>query len=236
MKMNYLAVPAFAAALALIASGASAQIVVDGVVEAEYGAALASDDVLPTAGEGGESGNPVVDLADLFVANDATDLFVAVTIAADISGGNDWGKYAVYINSPGLPAPTANDNWGRAVAGSSNFQFHSWVDGGGGAGFNVWDGVAFQNAAVDTDFAFATAATSVVEFSVPLATLNVVQDDIIQINAWVTGGGGGDNAQDGIPSTIANATDWGTTSDLTPMVNYTIQPPPSSISDWMILE
>jgi hypothetical protein len=223
MKTKHLAL---ALGLGLLASTGYAQLTVDGVVDAAYGAPLATDDVLPTAGEGGGDATPILDLANLYVGNDATHLYVAITVAGDIAVTN-WGKYIILINSPGIAGTTTGAVWVRADSSVSNYQVSSWVDSGGGTEFDKWNGSAWAdstgNAAIGN-----TSVPGVVEARIPLSELG--NPSSITIAAYSTGGGATDPAIDALPGANGNS-NWATPTTLTTFAPYTIG---SSVEDWCL--
>jgi hypothetical protein len=132
---NEIQIVAIAAGV-LLAAGSASAITVDGVVDAGYGAAVSSDAILPTVGEGGAGANGPMDLQDLYAITDSGTLYVALTINSDIAA-NNWGKYVVYIDTDtAIAGSSTGDQWGRAISSTgSDYQFHCWVDSGGGSGF-----------------------------------------------------------------------------------------------------
>ncbi len=220
----------FAAIAAAFMTGSAFAITVDGTLDAGYGSAVATD---PT---GDPVGGDPVDLSGLYITDDGTDLFIALEINVDVAT-TDWGKYCLFINSPNLTGTSTTDQWGRAATSTSNYQFHSWVDSGGGAGFNLWNdgGSTWDPGAGGEAFAFAGGGVpSYVEASIPLANLG--NPTTIDIAAWTTAGGGGDNAQDSIPTPSGgDPTDWSTTVDVDNFYTYNVTGG-SSVSDWMLMD
>lgn len=220
---------AFAAALVGLAAASAPAITVDGIVDAGYGAAVSTDPTtawVAAGDEGGAGNNGILDLENLHAIADAGNLYIALTIDGDITAA-DWGKYCVFINSPNLTGTSTTDQWARPVTSTSNYQFHSWVDAGGGSGFHVWDNgtTAWVAAGSGTAFAFdGGQVPSVVEISIPLSQLG--NPSSVDIVAWSTAGGGTDNAQDAIPAANGNAADWGTVRNLTSFVNGVHLPDP----------
>ncbi len=189
-----------------------ASILVDGIVDAAYGAPAASDQ----AGDG--NGNAVMDLLDLYIAEDADYFYFAFTINADISGGNNWGKYAIYIDTTNDANGATSDAWTRSVVVSDThkpeYGIYTWVDQ---SPYNTtrvqfwrWTGSSWTQDGTIVDAALSTGVTSTIEWQVARSALG--DPDEFWCEAWSTGGGGGDNAQDTIndPSEDWNASDWTT--------------------------
>ena len=86
-----------------VAQGAS--IVIDGVKEADWGDALASDPL-------GDMSEPNLDLQGLYVVEDADNFYFGFDAAA-----SNWGMaYGIYIDSDQIDGSGAtSDPWGRAV-------------------------------------------------------------------------------------------------------------------------
>ena len=83
--------------------------VMDGIVDAEYGPVIASD----PAGDS-QGGNPV-DLTNLWMTDDALNYYVIFEVNTDFSA-NNWGKYALYLDTSGDVAGAPSDAWGRPVS------------------------------------------------------------------------------------------------------------------------
>lgn len=205
--------------LTLLTATSHAQFTVDGVVEGAYGSPLATDDTIPVAGEGGGDATPILDLANLYVGSDSTNLYIAVTIAGDIVATN-WGKYIILINSPGITGTGTGAAWGRADNSASNFQIATWVDASTGTQFFKWDsGTTAWAAASGSALVGNAAVPGVVETSVALSDLG--NPASVAIAAYSTGGGIVDPAIDAIPGANGNST-WGSTTTLTNFATYSL--------------
>ncbi len=192
------------------AQPAAPNIAVDGVIDAAYGAPLASDPL-------GDAVNGVnLDLGELYVAEDATNFYFAFTINANIGGGNNWGKYAIYVDTTNNGSGGATDAWGRNVVVNDphkpEFGMYSWVDCGtynsSCTQFWQWGGSSWsQNGAID-EAARLIGSTSVLEWR--MAKTKLGSPSQMWIEVWSTGGTTTDNPQDTIndPADDWNATDW----------------------------
>jgi len=206
-------------------SGLNATPIVDGVVDASYGPVIASD----PAGDG--NGNGPMDLTNLWVTQDSTYFYFAFEVNTDLSA-NNWGKYAIYIDTTNDANGATSDAWGRAVTVSDphkpEYGIYSWLDAApyDAADSNVvqWTGSAWDWGSAQTldAVAFGAGATSIIEWSVAKSKLG--NPSQIWVEVWDTGGGGSDNAQDTLnfPANDWNAADWSTTAVLsvsTPVVS-----------------
>jgi hypothetical protein len=215
-------------AMALLSGTAWADGTLDGVAGAGYGAAVATDPIMPAAGEGGAGANGPMDLENLYVYYDATDVYICLTVNSDI-GTNNWGKYKVFIQTDNGGAGGTSDPWGRAIATggtfSPQFALSTWVDGGGGTNAHKWTG-AWTDQSGTWAGGMAISATGNtgghggVEWKVPKAWLG--NPAKVDVEATCTANGGTDNGQDTVPSDV-NATDWGTVTTLdAPQVNIDV--------------
>ncbi len=99
--------------------------VIDGVVDAVYGTVIATD--APADSQGGAP----VDLSNLWVTQDASYFYFAFEVNTNLSA-NNWGKYALYIDTTGDAAGATTDAWGRSVVVSDphkpEYGIYTWVD------------------------------------------------------------------------------------------------------------
>ena len=189
--------------------------VMDGTLDACYGTAEATDQT----GDG--NGNTVMDLIQLYVCNDANYWYFYFTINANINT-TTWGKYALYIDTTNDANGATSDAWGRNVTVSDThkpeFGLYSWVDNlpydVTDSQFWAWGGSSWsQNGSLD-GVGRSYGTTSALEWKVAKTKLGSPSE--IWCEAWCTGGGGTDNAQDtsNDPAEDWNATDWSTTAVL----------------------
>jgi glycosidase len=200
-------------------------IVVDGLIDAAYGPPVASD----PAGDG--NGNAVMDLLDLYVAEDASYLYFAFTINADINTTN-WGKYALYVDTSNDASGATSDAWTRNVAVNDphkpEYGLYSWVDCGSYdpscTQVWAWNGSGWSGSGtLDSAAKATTGITSTLEWQIQKSRLG--NPDEIWVEVWDTGGGSSDNAQDTIndPADDWNAADWSTTAVLDNSTYYDVQ-------------
>jgi len=177
-----------------------------------YGLPIAID----AAGDG--NGNAVMDLGELYVAEDSNFFHFRFTINADI-GATNWGKYALYLDLDGLPGSGAtSDAWTRKVVAQDphrpEYGIYTWVDvppydppdtqvvhwtGDG------WDWPNVQQVDAVT---LTAGPVSTIEWKVARSKLGNPAGFWCEV--WSTGGGSNDNAQDTInfPAEDWNASNW----------------------------
>jgi uncharacterized repeat protein (TIGR01451 family) len=228
MLASLLGLPSAAAAPPAPSSAAASTqsgIVVDGVIDAAYGPPIASD----PAGDG--NGNAVMDLLDLHVAEDTSYLYFAFTINADITATN-WGKYAIYVDTTGDGSGATSDAWTRNVAVDDphkpEYGLYSWVDcptyDPSCTEIYAWNGSGWNGpSTLDAVAKATTGITSTLEWQIQKSRLG--NPDEIWVEAWSTGGGSSDNAQDTIndPANDWNASDWSTQAVLDNSTYYDVQ-------------
>ncbi|MCP5095344.1 MAG: glycoside hydrolase family 13 protein, partial [Chloroflexi bacterium] len=205
-------------------------IVIDGIIEADYGDPLASDPVDPP------QGNANLDMGDLYVTDDVDNFYIAYTINADI-GTTNWGKYLLYIDTTNDSNGATSDAWGRNVVVDDphkpEFSINNYVDGGvfdtSTVQYFSWNGAGWDNIGSVEEAALATGSTSVIEYRVSKASLG--NPETIWLEVFSTGGGA-DPAQDTInePADDWNATNWVDQSTLAVSTEYPapVDPPIST--------
>jgi glycosidase/fibronectin type 3 domain-containing protein len=232
----FLALSLFLSPAASLAQAPTQEIIqsspptVDGVVDAEYGPAVATD----PAGDS-QGGNPV-DLTNLWVTQDATHYYFAFEVNTEFAT-NNWGKYAIYLDTTGDSNGATSDAWGRAVVAADphkpEYAIYTYVDslpyGIEDVPLYVWNGINWENSLTVDAAAIGSGSTSIIEYSVSKSKLGYPEK--LWVEVWSTGENGGDNAQDTInfPSNDWQASDWGSLATLsvsTPilLVNGVIEP------------
>jgi hypothetical protein len=187
------------------------------VLDPEYGAPEGRD----SNADG--NGSEVMDLVDLNVIDDGEAWYFHFTIDGDIEG-EDWGKYAIYIDTTNDAEGATYDAWLRNVIVEDphkpEFGIYTWVDGEDPYGpekvqFWYWEeGTSVWRAGEPIeDAALAGGRGSGIEWKVSKAALGNPQ--IFWCEAWSTGPDVV-NAQDTIndPPEDWNAWDWETTAVL----------------------
>jgi glycosidase len=199
-------------------------IIVDGLIDDDYGPPVASD----PPGDG--NGNANMDLLDLYVAEDEAYLYFAFTINSDIAASN-WGKYIIYVDTTNDASGASDDAWTRSVSVNDphkpEFGLYSWVDNPpydpSHTQFWSWDGGWSQFGTLDGAAMSTTGITSTLEWQIQKSRLGNPEE--IWFEAWDTGGGDHDNAQDTIndPPDDWNAFDWSTPAVLDNSTYFDIQ-------------
>ena len=197
--------------------------IVDGVVDESYGPVIATDPAGDSLG-----GNPV-DLVNLWMTQDMDNYYFAFEVNTDFAT-NNWGKYALYIDTTNDANGATSDAWGRRVVANDphkpEFAIYTYLDappyGPEDTQFYAWDGSSWSNIGTVSQAAIGAGTTSIVEWSIPKSSLGSPSQ--LWVEVWSTGGGGTDNAQDTVnfPSNDWQASDWGSLATLavsTPFVN-----------------
>jgi hypothetical protein len=165
-----------------------------------------------------------LDIVKMEVGDTATDVVFRLTVNGDVSTTN-WGKFMIGIanGKGGVTGGTKSGNgWSRPInldAGTIGGMTHwigTWVDGGSGANFFTYTGSAWTETAATYSgnfpgFSVVAGAQSVITYTVPKATLGVVNGDTIKFDAYSSGGGGGDSAVDALANPNTSITSWGQT-------------------------
>jgi len=200
-----------------------AQVLLDGVIEREYGPPLAIDPTLPSAGEGGPERSPYLDLAELYATDDGNDLMISVTVKGDVTP-HDWAKYVVFVDSPAIEGRASGCAWPRAINVRSNFQVSFWLTGGGGADFHRWNAAtaSWENLGLTggSGMIRRSGNLATLECRIPLRELG--QPTRLELAACSTANEAISPALDIIPTANGNATAWNTTSAITSTVTYHI--------------
>jgi glycosidase len=202
-------------------------LLVDGEIDAPYGNPIASD----SAGDG--NGNAVMDLLDLYVTEDASQYYFAFTVNADISAPNNWGKYAIFIDTTNDENGATTTVFNRSVLVNDphkpEYIMFSWVSDPtyniGSTQLVAWNGSEWDwttNRPLDKA-ALSVGSISTIEWAVQ--KIHLGNPETMWLEVWDTGNNNWDNAQDTInnPAEDWNATDWTTTSYLDVSTQY----PPS---------
>jgi hypothetical protein len=174
-----------------------------------------------------------LDIVSVGITNDATNLYVDVTLNADLDATN-WGKYALAINNGTSPSDAGN-GWGRNIDWNGQTITHwvaTWADDfGTGIGGQVWsfDGANWNETGglAGSDDSQHAAGRQI--FTVALADLGLGFGDVMLFDL-VSTGGGNDPGVDHLSNASFATDDWGVTSVAGNFLAYTIVPAPSALA------
>jgi hypothetical protein len=212
-----------------LGSAAQAAPTVDGVVDASYGAPLASDPV------GDYVGLPQWDLSKLWVTHDTTHLYIAFSIAGDISANPaDEKNYLFYIDTTGDAAGATSDAWKRKITAKSphrpEYSINTWYKGGSYGGANVelrrWTGSAWDPTASPIAGAAMKVSGGVTTIEWKVARVDLGSPNDLYVEVISTGSFVTDNAQDTINTPAddwnapSGATQWTTPATVTCSTHY----------------
>ncbi len=196
-------------------------IVLDGVNDFLPGNLLDAD--------GGDTQFPNIDLGDIFLTNDAVNLYLGESI--------DQGGWAQVQLGVAIDVNTATggdvDPWGRALEWSGaplkpDFIFYVNLDNNWQASYQ-WDGAAWVTMAEGPGSLNWQTGTSFRELAIMLGTLGVGAGDVINVEAWVTQEGSTKGpldamAGDGVQLSTPTFTLWDTPAPIpmSAMLPYTV--------------
>ena len=167
------------------------------------------------------TGSGTLDITGMEVSNTSSDINFKLTVNGDVTT-TDWGKFMVGIATGKTDGTLTGNGWGRPINLSydndpfatqiigMNHWIGTWVDSGGGSqlfnynnGTTTWDGPATL-----TSFSFTGGTTSEINMSIPLASMGVIPGDVIYFDAYSSGGGAGDSANDSLANPNVAVTGW----------------------------
>jgi len=180
------------------------------------------------------AGGGILDIVSLEVNNDATNISFKFTLAGDVEA-TDWGKYMVILDTdPG--GDTVGNGWGRPISMTqgADYWIGSWVDSGNGAELYNYSGVwsrteATYDPAPNNDISISKSGNTVTVTTL-LSNMGLSAGDIVFLDAFTSGGGGGDGAVDSLGNPGVQIGDWGNPSEAH-IVTYQVKvPEPSTIA------
>ncbi|MEM9064629.1 MAG: PEP-CTERM sorting domain-containing protein [Planctomycetota bacterium] len=228
---------AFAAAIAMVAGAASADVYNDA-----SGRAIApgvGGDMHPFFDDQGFSH---LDISSVEITNDSQWLYIRVDLVGDIDATN-WGKYAIGIDTGNSVGDNSN-GWGRNIDWGRNINFWSatWADDNGsgfGGEFYGYDdgggawGLIDATYAASTDIAGDDSTHGAAQsWRLSLSALGIGIGDTIEFDV-VSTGGGADPGVDHLSRSGAGdfaTTEWGVTSTAGTFLSYTLVPTPGAIA------
>lgn len=180
----------------------------DGIVEEDYGEPLLQDATSDNLEQ-----HPHLDLAKLYVTQDADSLFIALEIAGDIFT-EQWGSYLVYMDTTHDAQGAIEDVGKRPITVADPYKPEFRLDMrvverndtvNGNYEFYAWDGESWQAVTLTGGAAIQNGDTSVIEVQIPLATLGFPQ--IVNLGVVSTGRGRVHTAGD-ILGSASSPADW----------------------------
>lgn len=198
---------------------------IDGFIDAEYGNPIATD----PPGDG--NGNYAMDLLDLYVTEDAENIYVAFSVNENLAATN-WGKYALYIDTTNDSYGAITDAWGRSVIVDNphqpEFGIYTYADNppydASDTQFWAYSNNVWTQTGTVAEAALGTGNPSVFEYRISKTSLGNPSE--VWMEVWSTGGGAIDNAQDTIndPANDWDATDWYSQASLSNSTYYPVTP------------
>ncbi len=173
------------------------------------------------------------DITSVTVTNDATNLNVTLNVNASIVSPNDWPKYMMAFDTA-TGGDGASNAWGRAITmPGTDYWLGSWVDSGGGVQLFHTDGVGgwtqLNSGTPSQDL--TGASTGTVQWSIPLATLGLVNGNTFTFDVYSSGDNSGNGANDALSNSSQASSGWNVAYDSgTHVSTYTVVPEPASLS------
>jgi hypothetical protein len=178
-------------------------------------------------------GNAHMDITQVDVTDDGTNITFKVTLNGSIANPNDWGKYVIGINTNNATgdfgAPVGNP-WGRniAMADGTDAWIGSWVDSGGGIQPWTYAGGSWtQNGS-----GVPVLSGNMTSITTSLASLGLSAGQTFKFDVYTTGGGGGDSANDSAANPAQSITNWPGpyTTPAGGGLSYTTVPEPATVA------
>ncbi|HKQ46480.1 MAG TPA: PEP-CTERM sorting domain-containing protein [Phycisphaerae bacterium] len=177
------------------------------------------------------AGGGILDIVSLEVTDDGTDISFKFTLVGDTEA-TDWGKYMVIIDSV-AGGDTGGNGWARPISmpSGADYWIGSWVDSGDGAELYNYGGswtltqATYNPPPLDITI---SNSTTMVTITTQLAAMGLGPNQTILLDAFTSGGGGGDGAVDSLGNPGQQIGDWGNASEAHP-VEYTTTPEPTTL-------
>lgn len=154
-------------------------------------------------------GNAHMDITQVDVTDDGTNITFKISVSAANITSPDWGKYVIGIDTNpatgDFGSPVGNP-WGRNInmADGMDAWIGSWVDSGGG--FQPWTysgGSWTQNGS-----GVPVLSGNMTTITTSLASLGLSPGQSFKFDVYTTGGGGGDSANDAAANPNQTVNDW----------------------------
>jgi hypothetical protein len=143
------------------------------------------------------NGDPHMDITQVEVTNDATNISFKISVRATNIDSPNWGKYTLGLDTAPGGNSMQNDNgngWSRSISmNGMDYWIGSWVDGGGGgANLSNWTGTNWNSLGNISHLISGPSIT----LTTTLASLGLSYGSVVKFDAYTTGGNGGDGAND----------------------------------------
>lgn len=187
------------------------------------------------------AGGGILDIVSLEVTNTMTDISFKLTLNGDIDA-TDWGNYMLILDTaPG--GAVAGNGWNRPInmPSGADYWIGSWANSGNGVQNYQYTG-SWNTIAANGPFAGpgGTPASSpdisvsksgnMLTIVASLASLGLVHGSPVLLDAFTSGGGGGDGAVDSLGNPMQQIGDWGNSSDAHPVAYTVFIPAPGALS------
>lgn len=225
-----------------------ADLILDGIRDAGYGSAIATDASgdLASPGPADWSGTTWCDVTSLYAHNSMSTLYIYLDLS-NYSQANSSGSFGLTIDRNNTAGGGTTDPWGNAITlshpnlpdflirgntvgsgGGDNgwTELRSWdgFDWDDGTGVN-WGGIT--NGQTGTHVAWNDG--SGLEFAIPLADLGLNPGDTINLQFWSTQTGGTKGAYDTV-TTDDQSTGWDDPTTQVNSTSFTIIPEPGTVA------
>jgi hypothetical protein len=147
------------------------------------------------------TGNPNLDITQVEVTDDGTDLTMTLSLAS--LDGADWGNYMVFVDHSDGGSGDNDNPWGRDIGGLGGVDYFlgSWLSGGGG-----WESHGYDNGGwypEDASYGLGSAVDMTVDWASSSITwvfrdvvAGAAAGDGFDFEVATTGGNWGDPAID----------------------------------------
>ena len=170
-------------------------------------------------------GNGNLDIVDVEVFNDSTNLYVYISTREFA----DWTNYMVFLDTiDGAGANGNNNPWFRNVEmGAAGIDYFAgvWANEGGGTQLHSYDGSSWS----DIGGPSMNINGNRMETVFSLASLGLSVGDTFHFDVATTGGTGGDPATD-LLSSGSTSGNWGESSAFGTLNDYTVIPTPGALA------
>lgn len=195
------------------------------------------------------SAGGTLDILNMEVSDNGSDIIFKLSVNGNITGANDWGNFMIGLSTGTTANTNTGNGWARPIEvnspiGGMDYWIGSWVNGGGGVQLwnytpgvgtggtgNNWSPIALT----PTNFVLAPGVTSTITYTLNMGNLGLGANQTFYFDAFSSGSGGGDSAVDALANPNISITAWGqpytssrTNSGGLGLNSYTTVPEPST--------